>query len=91
MVLCVLILSPLTRREWKSKNVLDGRFTDSQVNAGLIRDVLENPNITDVVCICKFKDGSMDVFGDMLAKDLSFGVKIIDSEFIHPVIGDQCE
>lgn len=74
-----------------SKKVLDGRFTDSQVNAGLIKDVLANPNITDVVCICKFKDGSIDVFGDMLVKDLSFGVKIIDSEFIHPNISDDSE
>ena len=71
--------------------VVKGRFTNSQVQSGLIEDVIENPEIVDVVCICAFKDGSVDVFGDMRLKDLSFGVKIIDAEYINAGILDQSD
>ncbi|MFW0776326.1 MAG: hypothetical protein ACN2B6_01220 [Rickettsiales bacterium] len=66
--------------------VLDGRFTDEQVNSGLIKDVVENPNIESVMCICKFIDGSMDVYGNMSVSDLSYGLRIIESSYIDYTI-----
>lgn len=66
--------------------ILEGRFNDSQAGQGLIKDLIDNKNVSSVLAIVKFKDGSMDVFGDMNITDMCYGVKIIDSEFIHNTI-----
>lgn len=72
-----------------TEKVTEGRFNSSQEGRGPVKDLIENENVEAVVCIAKFKDGSLDVFGSMDLTDLCFGVKIIDADFIHYNIEQQ--
>lgn len=70
-------------------SVTKGRFSPSDIAMGLIKDIVDNDNIEDCVAICRFKDGSIDVYGSMNNRDLAFGVKVIDSEYLHYNIQEQ--
>lgn len=64
-------------------NIEKGRFNENQVACGLIEDVVSNEHVQDVICICAFKDGSLDVYGSMSNKDLAMGLKVIDHNYLN--------
>lgn len=66
--------------------ILEGRFNDNQAGRGMIKDLIENENVADVIAIVKFKDGSLDVFGEMKIADICYGTKILDTKYIHHTI-----
>ena len=66
--------------------IVHGRFNRSQVSNGIIKDLIDNPNVEDVICITKFKDGSMDVFGMMMTSDICFGIKILEQEILQALL-----